>query len=448
MCQGLDRDSSTKVVVVGTYKDVYEAMKYEETIDIKNQKFKSDIPSEIRVYTGKVTSKVIFEVNTSLPVEQNEDIARVIRQKITESGESKKMPISWYVLQIVLENLASNLHREVFSISDCEHVAEQLGIKSDEMKAALQHFDHLNLFFYKEHILPGVVFTSSQVPLSAVSQLVEKRYHLLDLRSKGDDRLEAIDGEWWLHFLDQAKISLQVLQDSVFQKYYHRSAFTKMHLLHLLKELLIVAPVNSQGEYFCPSLLEMVKGEEVDGFLRDPKRVTRVVHFSSSYAPPGVFCCAVCYLGSKAGWKIRVEDTFKRNQITFAAHGKIVTLIDKFRFFAVSVARGDVKTVGEKIAQDVFAALTHGLKTTHKEAIGFEFSFLCQCTDHEDLHPATAQQEEEGLVLLCSREELTNDPLDKEQEIWHNCSGTSCYPSGGRTGKPGNMHTIGLPSCM
>ena len=188
MCQRIESGGRSKVIVIGTHKDVYEAQTQpKETIKDKNTKFEDYIPKGSKVYINEAISKVIFEVNTAEPEKEDKDIARALRKMISDSAQMNEMdkdkekkahpiPVAWYVLQIVLEEVAKKLERQVFSITECENVAKELSFGADEMKAALEFFDSLNIFFYKETILPDVVFISSQVPLNCVTELVKKRY--------------------------------------------------------------------------------------------------------------------------------------------------------------------------------------------------------------------------------------------------------------------------------
>ena len=425
MCQRIESGGKSKVIVIGTHKDLYEAKKQpKETIKDKNTKLEHCIPIDSKIYFNEAAAKVIFEVNTAEPKKEDEDIARALRKKISDSTqvnevdkdkekEARPIPVAWYVLQIVLEEVAKRLKREIFSITECENVAKELSFGPGEMKAALKFLDTLNIFFYKEDILPDVVFISSQVPLSCVTELVKKRYQLLDKSKNPSDVCTPTD-ELWKQFRDQAKITLKLLQDEVFQSHYKCGIFTEEKFLHMLKELLIVAPINRS--FFCPSLLEMV---EVDGFLKGKNIVTRIVHFPGGYAPPGVFCCAVCHLVSKANWKIREKDVVARNKITFAVKGRRVTFIDKCQYLAVSIAQKDAKpTLCKEINQHVSEAIEHALTITHKETTLFGLSFLCPCTDHEAIHPAAVEEEDGDLNLVCSKEHLISGTLIPEEKTW------------------------------
>ena len=433
MCQRLESGGKSKVIVIGTHKDVYEAQtQRKETITDKNKKFEDCIPKGSKVYTNKAMAKIIFEVNAAKPKKEDKNIASALRKTISHSTqvnevdkdkekEAYPIPVAWYVLQIVLEEVAKRSEREIFSITECEKVAKELSFGPDEMKAALKFFDTLNIFFYKEDILPDVVFISSQVPLNCVTELVKKRYQLLE-ESKNPSDVCTPTYEMWLQFRDQARITLKLLQDEVFKSHYECGIFTEEKFLNMLKEVLIVAPID-ESLYFCPSLLEMVK---VDEFLKAKDMVTRVVHFPGGYAPPGVFCCAVCYLVSKANWKIREKDIVARNQITFAVNGRIVTFIDKLQYLAVSITQKDVKPqLCKEINQSISEATEHALTTTHKETTLFGLSFLCPCTDHKAMHPAAVEEEDGDLNLVCSKEHLISGTLSAEEKTWLDtqCSG-------------------------
>ena len=454
MCQGLDSGSKPKIVVVGTHKDVYEAKKEpKETITYKNKQFESCIPKRSKVYFNEAMANIIFEVNTAVPGQEDKDIARALRKVVLDSAQLcekedmdedkdkkdnkvKVIPIFWYVLQIVLEEVAKRLKRQIFSISECETVAKVLSFGADEMKAALRFFDKLNIFFYKESILPGVVFTSSKVPLDCVTKLVKMRYELLESKEKPSKSCKPTT-EMWLQFRDHAKITRDLLKE-IFEHHCHgrehklpqdagehkkeedvllvEDIFTEKELLLLLNKLLIVAPTNMPLEYFCPALLEMV---EVDGFLKKDDRVTRVVQFPGGYAPAGVFCCAVCYLQSKGNWEIRKSDAVARNQVTFAVKGRLVTFTDKFQYFAVSIDKKYVTPkLCKEINKDLSEAIENALVATNKKTVLFGLSFLCPCTVHKALHPATVEQDDDEFNLVCSKESLISGTLNEYQKTW------------------------------
>ena len=430
MCQGLEVHDKSKLLLVGTYKDEFdkldEADKFKETVDQKNEKIKNLVPEALKsclVYTGEDLSKLIYEIDASNPKERENDIAAKIRCKVEESAEDHRVPIWWYMLQLILEEVARKLKRQVFTKRECEDLAESLGVEKDELEKALLFLDKLNLFFFKR-ILPGVVFASSQVPLNALTELVTKHYELLAAKDNPSETSTPTDA-MWLDFRDQAIITLHHLQDKRFQRHYKEGIFTASNFLELLEGLLIVAPI-SESKYFCPSLLEAV---DVDDFLKGSTRITHVISFPTGCAPPGVFCCAVCYLCSKAGWKILPEE-IKRNQVTFSVDGIIVTFIDKFGFFSVSIDECNIdKNLFDqddcrKLNKTLFKAITEALKTTHKETVLFGLTFLCPCTEHATLHPATVIERKASLI--CTKTLTLCGSLNEKQKLFlHNATKTA-----------------------
>ena len=427
MCQGLE-SSKSKVIVVGTHKDEYDEMegKNKEPIDKKNEMFGNSIPEESKVCYGD-RENVIFGVNAMDCQERYTEIAQELRKQIGEplGGQVKPISVSLYVLQIVLEEVSTTLKRQVFTFAECEAVASELSFNREELIEALRYFDELNLFFTvppnaPPGVVPKLVFTSSQVPLNAVSKLVEKRHELLKkLEDKVDENgKKYVIGGIWLKFIEKAKITLEHLKDPIFREIYvrHNNIFTEKTFLRLLRDLLIVAPINDE-EYFCPVLLERV---EVDMFLEKNKKTTRVFNFPEGYAPPGVFCCAACHLISKAGWKIEEKEEVARNQVTFLVNSVSVTLIDKLHFFAVTLDMDDAKfkdndvkkAMCTTVNENVSSAIVRALANTHKEAL-CEPSFLCQCS-REPIHTAKLQLGN----LVCSKDKDTFTPPNKYQILW------------------------------
>ena len=106
-------------------------------------------------------------------------------------------------------------------------MANVLSFGTHEMKEALSFFDKLNIFFYKDTILPNVVFTSSKVPLGCVTELVKMRYKLLESKEKPSKSCNPTD-EMWLQFRDQAMITLKHLEE-IFKHHYLNAVEHELH---------------------------------------------------------------------------------------------------------------------------------------------------------------------------------------------------------------------------
>ena len=180
MLQGLcDEGKRSKIIAVGTHKDL--ASECEESLSQKNKRLEeiaSPHFSSDTVYRNESLDEVIFQVNTRKPDGDDKIEASKIRASIKKGATEVEIPIWWFILQQILETLASQLGREVLSVDECIHVSNTLGFSEAELDAALSFFDKLNVFVYKKDIIPNVVFTNAQVPLDKLWELVEKQYQL------------------------------------------------------------------------------------------------------------------------------------------------------------------------------------------------------------------------------------------------------------------------------
>ena len=145
----------------------------------------------------------------------------------------------------------------------------------------------LNICLYKPNILEDVVFTSAQVPLDKLSELVHKRYQLkvaeVDPTRATD---EPCPGEWEI-FRDHGILCTSLLDG--FPKHYVEQVFTKDRFILLLEQLFIVSK-SSEDEYFFPAVLDVKEDIKMPN---SPEIAPLALSFPNGWAPPGVFCCTV-----------------------------------------------------------------------------------------------------------------------------------------------------------
>ena len=438
----------SKIITVGTHRDLAEDCK--ETLMEKNKKLVAISSSNFKrdvVYRNEGLKEVVFPVNTTAPEEVDRKEGEKIRASIEKEATQHEIPIWWFILQMILEDLARKLGRDVLSKEECLRISDSLGFSEAELNSALSFFDRLNIFFFKETVLPTAVFTNPQVPLDKLSKLVEKQYHLKAAEADPSKAADlAMTGDWQ-SFRDQGVLTLQMLQE--FESHYLEEVFTARHFLLLLEKLLVIAPLSSAKtlsttEYFFPAVLSTMPESRVSGFLssRKPGDIAALaVEFPTGWAPPGVFCCSVCHLQSHSHWEVvhRPHPTSDgspdslltqvfRNCITFTKRGRpgSVTFIDNLAFFVVCVNVGTSKLDRDELVElcqlvrwEHFAAVKAGLEKTHHSDSNPELSILCPCQSQfcsSELH--TAQISDNRRKWICSKDRDVFDCLSPEQNLW------------------------------
>ena len=448
MLRGLhEGEKHSKIITVGTHKDLVDEC--EETPKMKNEKFCEIASPHFKkdlVYRNKALKEVIFQVNTKVPKEDDKREASKIKDSIVEGATRVKIPIWWFILQLILEALSHKLGRYVLSKEECVHVSNTLGFSEGELDAALAFFDKLNIFLYKKHILPHVVFTSAQVPLDKLSKLVEEQYHLKAAEADPTKAADKATTGDWQNFRDNGILTLKFLEE--FREHYVEGIFTASDFLVLLEKLLIVSQLSTT-DYFFPAILKMTAEAQFNEYLTSSQIAALVVEFPTGWAPPGVYCCSVCHLQSHAHWEVvekapttpGSKDTphtplspISRNCITFSKRGRpgSVTFIDNFSFFLACVnvntskmEHCDLVKHCQSIRSELFAAVEEGLKNTHHTNSHPVTAFLCPHPSEAVLH--TAHVSDNGKQWICSVNCNIYDTLTQQQTLWLCTPGEQAY---------------------
>ena len=470
MLQGLHKEGQqSKIITVGTHRDM--AGDCEESPEEKNKKL-ADIASphfnDDVVYCNEGMEEIVFQVNTKNPDSNDEKEATKIRACIEKSAREHKIPIWWFILQLILEAQAIKLGREVLSKEEVIGVSNSLGFPEGELDAALTFFDKLNIFLYKKSILPDVVFTNAQVPLDILSKLVEKQYHLrvaLANPTKAADHATTGD---WKKFRDHGTLTLHFLKE--FEDHYVEGLFTAGDFLLLLEKSLVVSRLSTT-EYFFPAILNMTTEAKINECLescKSNKIAALVVEFPTGWAPPGVYCCSLCHLQSHSGWEVVKNQRMKTKKIkastspqsysgqnpplptsplppkskistasdSFLSRNCIefikidqpgsMTFIDNFSFFAVCVnvdtskmQPDELKHHCQTIKSEVLAAVEAALINTHHEDTHPTVAFLCPEQNEicsTELHVAHLSRNQKQWI--CSENNEVFDTLTPDHALW------------------------------
>lgn len=347
---GSKDERSSKIMIIGTHRDL-EDQCTTETREEKNVKlakvlfptFKKEV-----VYYNLHKNEFIFPVNAKDPNAQDKALLDSIRRLLlTECRpEPVDVPLQYYGLEILLEEVSLALGRGVLSFSECLEAATELHFDKHTLDAALQFLDEIAVLFFFPEVLEGVIFTNPQVLLDKVTELVEKIHSLRKCDGSGPC---PFSGEWQA-FRDHALFTLEFLHN--FQKHYVAGLFTPTELVKLFRRLLIVAQFSST-EYLMPALLPVLGDTDVADHRipHDSPAAALALDFPLGGPRLGVYCTLTCFLVSHNNqfpcpWEIELYPDSNtpaclyRNCTRFSIPGfpGCVTLIDTFTHFEVHVS--------------------------------------------------------------------------------------------------------------
>ena len=450
-----------------------------ETLEEKDRQLlemlEPDFSNQLVYYSQSSTpKKLLFPVNTLNPGQHEESVAQSLRGSVEASGAKEvKVPIWWYIMELLLQELAKELGRGVLSRAECLEMARLLNIKEESFNAALVYFDELNIINYSPDVLPEVVFIDSQIPLDKVSELVYHSY-LLKQPNPAEPVTASLSDEELRHFRDLGVVSKEVL--SKFGRHYVPEIFCVDDLTKYLKQLLVFAPIPkpditptrsseqqraspSSGEeeshFVMPALLQTLKeGELEKRRISSPVAATLLVRFPCGSRRAGVFCCFAVHLIRHCGWSLIFDskEPLYRNCIRMhllTSPPISVMLIDSNSYIEVHVNTTTDIPVSEYegllpiIKQAILSGIFSACKALNYQQTKPELTFYCPHTQSSTQTDELPKPKQHTVTLTRDRNYWRCDlypdayfgPLKEQHTIWF--------------GIPQGMHnTTGCIKCM
>ena len=420
-----------KVIVVGTHKDKEDECP-NETREEKNKKLYNILhpimPSNL-VFYGEALDELIFPMNTKEPGEEEEKLAAVLREEIEKCSREVKIPIWWYILELILRELAKSTNRRILSRQECLEVARTLGFSEEAFDAAINYLHDLNIILYYPHILPNTIFMDCQVILDKLSELIKRSYELRKAKQgrQSSGSPKAMGGKWE-RFRDHGIIALEFLEE--FPELYKDGLFTPTDLVKLLDELLVLAPI-SRDEHFMPCLLEMLSPAELNKHrVLDGTASPLLLRFPNGWPRTGVYCCLIVFLLNQCQWQVVHPNgapiLISRNCVKFKLPNApcVVALIDSFSHFELHVtARPSVcHRICPSIKETVLAGIDAASDNLHYNNAKPIMAVFCPHTSDtvQSQHSTTphAAMVEDYTSWTCTENVCLSGELSEQQKVW------------------------------
>ena len=418
--QSQAHSKESRLVCVGTYKDIYDREECIETLEEKNSCLRNMLPESIKKRTAFYNlykEEIIFPMDAKHNSSERNKIIETIRNKIMEQQPSEiKVPLWWYVFEISIEKISREQKKKIFSIEECRVVASEFDVSDIALNEALTFFHKHHIFHYYPKVLPRVVFCDTQVLLDMITELVEYATGV-----KESTIMEGKEGVW-LKFINKGIINKEFLV--TLERYYVDGLFSAGELLKVFEHLLIAskysddAGTNMQTEYYMPTLLKSLLVPQIDEKRTELLKESQplVIRFENDWPHCGVFCCLQVYLVKECKWKFSKENP-TQNFITMHLPNQpcSVTLVDLVKHIEVYVSC-PITISYTLICDSIHAGIYSACKTLRYNNVKLEEAFLCQHCD--------GIQESASQTLNCHLALVL---------------GTSCYL---RCTKTDNVHTL------
>ena len=400
---------------VGTHLDLENR---QEPITSKNKKIISMLrehkifKDHLNYYAVGKPEQLLYCVNAKTPESNDKNIAANFRQSIMKKCQAQhdKIPIRWFILELLLQHLAQN---GVISFKQCLEVAHRLGMNEARLQAAIDYLVKLNIFEYFPKILPNVVFTTSQVLLNKITELVEYSHELNSNTVITGDSAD-------IKFHKYGIISEEMLQRDRFSSHYVKGLFEVKDLLNLWKELLII----TKETLVMPAVLSELPHEKLSKYrLKPSSRIVPIaVHYTGGLFPSGILSSLISHLRNKCNWMISMEagdpECLYKNCVLFNVKKEVnanVTLI-YFHYWIelhiINMFDEDEQKACCLLRNSVFSGLKHVQKVQKYDGIIPEMAFFCSCENRQYDHLASANE------LQCEKYTSKRGTLTEKHQLW------------------------------
>ena len=419
-CKDIKNACYPDLFFIGTHRDQHCS----EPPNAKNKRLEQLLLRHKHNFVSHKKGHLLYEVNsTKTRIDADKrvvaDFRRAVMKTCTHVGE---VPIRWFVLEQLLQQLSNN---GVISFEKCKEVARRLGMQEKHLQAALNHFVKLNIFEYFPSILPNVVFTTSQVLLNKVTELVEYSHYLHDgSYDSSASNIHSVD----FRFRDYGELTVGMLKRKEFSQHYVPGLFESKDILQLWKELLVVAKCNTDT-FVMPAVLSILPQDELNEHRLDvvsAKIAPFAIHYPGGLFPSGIFSSLISHLQSKCGWKISMEnekpECLHRNCVTFSDTSDVdlnITLIYFHEWIEVHMSPDEDEDEQKcccLIRDTLFSGLSNAQRVQNYGDLRPKLAFLCNCNSEKYQHLATVTRTKKK--LQCSQCTTKREPLTEKYQAW------------------------------
>ena len=326
--------------------------------------------------------QLLYPVNTLTPSAADKKVVGSFRQDVMEKcrRHERQIPMRWFVLESLLQELSQV---GVISFEKCLEVAGRLGMDEVRLRAAIEYLVQLNIFEFYPDVLPKVVFTTSQVLLTKVTELVEYS-HLL--RNSSVSHCGSEDKE----FRDNGYLSVKFLEHERFSSHFVSGLFEAKDLLALLEDRLVVTR-RDPGKFIMMAVLSDLPYEKLEehrlSISKSSMHVPIAVHYPGSLFPVGIFTSLVSQLQTSSNWTVLVNDrTGKpeclfKNCVDFVIDtdklDALATLIFTHQWIELHVQIDGDQQQASRLQKMLFDGLEHAAEVQKYSDITPELAFLC-----------------------------------------------------------------------
>ena len=420
--EGSVHTSESKVMFVGTHRDLVSEEEFKEKDRLLQQSIKNTEFYDRRIIEFASEDQLMLAVdNMSGGEDEIAKIRKVLEKVIEKCFKKIDIPAAWLVLSLYIRKLKLR----TMTLEKCEELAGKLNISPGELQSALWFLHHrIGVFLYYPEVeaLKDTVICDIQVVYDSTSNLIKSTFTFDRVGQMASEKFR-LTGQFSLEDLTKATSN-------------HTDGLIPLQkLVKLLEHRNILTPIppsedvcNQEPTYFMPCVLRSARAEDLRVHTSsDSDPAPLMLRYDCGYIPVGVFPAMITNIFSQRqeGWKM-IEEGLYKNKVQFFVGDDYdtVTLIAHPRYFEVVISRRENVRISTKslcahvrsVIQSTLATVTSCLN--YHFSMGYKFWF--ECPTHPGREHLCMLARETSSCMECLENPRRPQPvaLEPRHQVW------------------------------
>ena len=381
----LSAGSKSKVMFVGTHRDLVTESKFREKDRLLQQKIKNTEFYDKGIVEFASDDQLMLAVNNwSGDQDEIDGIRAVLERVIEKSFEKVPIPAAWLMLSLYIRKKGCR----TMTLAECERIASKVGIGPEELQEALWFLHHrigVLLYYPEVESLKGTVMCTVQVLFDSATNLIKNTFTFDKVGKAASEK-----------FREKAQFSLEEVKEALSRHTDDLIPLEKLvELLQHLNILTVILTSRADGtterNFFMPCVLRSARASDLSIPLKPSDPAPLMLRYECGYMPMGVFPAMITNLVSQRleDWQMIHKD-LRKNRVKFYVGDDCdtVTLFSHPWFLEIVISRNassEAPVAVESVCASVRRVIQSTLRTVTSSmnySFSMQYQFGFECPTH------------------------------------------------------------------
>ena len=381
----LSAGSMSKVMFVGTHRDMVTESDFREKDRLLQQKIKNTEFYDKGIVEFASDDQLMLAVNNwSGDQDEIDGIRAVLERVIKKSFEKVPIPAAWLMLSLYIRKKGCR----TMTLAECERIASKVGIGPEELQEALRFLHHrigVLLYYPEVDSLKGTVMCTVQVLFDSATNLIKNTFTFDKVGKAASEK-----------FREKAQFSLEEVKEAL--SCHTDDLIPLEKLVELLQHLNILTVIltsradgTTERNFFMPCVLRSARASDLSVPLEPSDPAPLMLRYECGYVPMGVFPAMITNLVSQRleDWQMIHKD-LRKNRVKFYVGDDCdtVTLLSHPWFLEIVISRNassEAPVAVESVCASVRRVIQSTLRTvtsSMNSPFRMEYQFGFECPTH------------------------------------------------------------------